>query len=388
MIAFSFFTLFAALTAVYLLFLFRIRAGIRFLAGVDIPPLPHHEDPRLPAVTVLVPARNEATHIAACVTSLRAQCYDNRRIEVIVLDDHSEDNTVRIAREAIADDPRFRILATAGEGKKAALTEGVAAAQGEVVITTDADCHHDPEWLHAMVAPFIDGADIVAGPVVYNDRSTFFRRLQALEFLGLVGVGAGFFGIGYPRLCNGANLAYRRKAFIEANGYAGNDGVQSGDDEFLLHRIVYECGGRASFVTRPEAIVRTAPAPTVRAFLAQRVRWASKGREYSDGRFVSFLVLLFVFLLFAAAAPLVTFFSLVALPLAAVFFLVKLTADTAVLNATAALLRQPVRPADLLAAELIHPYYLVMVSLVGLFGRYTWKTRRIGSNRTSRSRRN
>lgn len=386
MIVYAFFSLFAALTAVYLLFLFRLRAGLRYLAGRENPPLPGHDETRLPVITVLVPARNEAARIAACVASLRAQRYDASRMEVIILDDHSDDGTAGCAADAIADDPRFRILATTGEGKKAALTEGVAAARGEVIITTDADCLHDPDWLVAMVSPFDDGADIVAGPVVYDDRSTFFGRLQALEFLGLVGVGAGFFGVGYPRLCNGANLAYRRSAFVDAGGYAGNDGVQSGDDEFLLHRIVYERGGRASFVARHEAIVRTAPAPSVRSFLAQRVRWASKGREYSDGRFVSFLVLLFVYLLFAATAPLVAFSSLVAIPLAAAFFLVKIMADTAVLNATAALLRQPIRPVDILAAELIHPYYLVTVSLFGFFGRYTWKNR--PSNNRSRSNSN
>ena len=387
MIAYSYFTILAALTGVYLLFLFRIRSGLRFLIARETPPLPDPADTGLPSLTVLVPARDEEAHVADCIASLRAQRYPEGKAEFIILDDHSSDATSARARTAAAGDGRFRVLAARGEGKKAALTEGVSAASGEVIVTTDADCKHDPDWLRAMAAPFADGADIVAGPVVYADRSRFFRRLQALEFLGLVGVGAGFFGIGYPRLCNGANLAYRAAAFHDAGGYAGNEGVHSGDDEFLLHRIVYEQGGHAFFTARPESVVRTVPAATVGTFLAQRVRWASKGAQYGDTGFVSFLVLLFVYLLLAAFAPVIASGSPAAAAAAAVFLLLKIAADTAVLNATAALLRQPMRVPDLLAAELIHPYYLVMVSLLGFFGRFTWKNRRVRNSRAERGSR-
>ncbi len=254
---------------------------------------------------------------------------------------------------------------------------GVGRARGELIVATDADCQHDPDWLRAMASPFAAGADIVAGPVVYSDRKTMFQRFQAMEFLGLMGVGAGFFGIGYPRLCNGANLAYRREMFLAVSGFEGNEGVHSGDDEFLLHKIVYQKGGAAEFVVRPEAIVRTAAAPTMRSFLRQRIRWASKGRQYDDGRFVSFLLLLFVYFLFAAAAPIVSMSSTAALVAGLLFFALKIIADTAILYSSAALFRQPLRMVDVLAAEFLHAYYLVFVSVVGFFGGFTWKNRRV-----------
>jgi cellulose synthase/poly-beta-1,6-N-acetylglucosamine synthase-like glycosyltransferase len=381
-IPFAFFSLLAALTAVYILFLFRLRAGLRFLALEEEHEPPFVGDPLLPAVTVIVPARNEEAQIAACIGSLAAQRYPKERMEVLVLDDHSEDATRGRAEAAMRDDGRFRIITVDGAGKKAAVTQGVREARGEVIVTTDADCLHGESWLLSMCAPFGGEADIVAGPVVYTGRATLFQRLQALEFLGLMGVGAGFIGIGYPRLCNGANLAYRRECFIAVSGFEGNAGVHSGDDEFLLHKIVYQAGGIARFVTRQDALVRTAASHNVRAFLRQRIRWASKGRRYDDGRFVAFLVLLFAYFLFAAAAPFVGLTSLAALLAALVFFLLKATADTAVLYSAATLFRQPVRAADVLAAELLHAYYLVFVSLVGFFGGYTWKNRRIRDRRT------
>jgi cellulose synthase/poly-beta-1,6-N-acetylglucosamine synthase-like glycosyltransferase len=278
------------------------------------------------------------------------------------------------------------MLSLAGDasGKKAALTLGVRNATGSIIVTTDADCRHAAGWLRAVLSPFQEGADVVAGPVVYDKRGSLFARLQALEFLGLVGVGAGFFGIGYPRLCNGANFAYRKSMFDKVHGYDGNDSVHTGDDEFLLHRIVYREGGRAVFAATEAAIVHTDGAATLSEFFRQRVRWASKTRQYEDRSFVSFLVVLFVYLLFAAAAPVVSSTSAAALIAGAVFFALKVIADTAVLIPSARMFRQPIRMGDILVGEFLHAYYIVVVTCIGMFGKFQWKNRRLkNSTRTS-----
>jgi poly-beta-1,6-N-acetyl-D-glucosamine synthase len=381
-IAYSFFTFLAALTGVYMLFLFRMRSGLRQLGRRPVEILAEPRSESWPAVTILLPVRNEEANIEQCLASLRRQRYPEECMEVLILDDASEDRTRMLAEQAIVTVKNFRLLPGTGDGKKRALTMGVLAARGEIIVSTDADCMHDADWLRALVEPFMNGADIVAGPVVYQGRRSLFQRLQALEFLGLVGVGAGFFGIGFPRLCNGANFAYRKTQFDAVGGYEGNEGIQSGDDEFLLYRIVYENGGQADFVVRPEAVVRTAPASTIGEFFRQRIRWASKARSYEDRRFVSFLVLLFIYFLFVAFAPLMSITSLVAMLAGLLFFVLKVIADTAVLYAAAALFRQPLRLADVLLAEVLHAYYLVLVSLVGLFGRYTWKNRKVVTDRS------
>lgn len=382
MIAFSFFSLFAALTAVYLLFLFRMRAGLRRLASRQ-----HVSESGAPAampeVTVLLPMRNEDAVITDCIASLQAQDYAEERMRVVLIDDHSEDATVSVALAAIGGDARFRILHLGkGEaGKKDAITAGVGESRSDVIVTTDADCRHAPQWLRVLTEPFSEGADICAGPVVYERRDTLFARLQALEFLGLVGVGAGFFGIGWPRLCNGANLAYRRAMFEVVHGFEGNADIPSGDDEFLLHKIVYREAGRAEFVAHPDAVVRTEGAPGPLSFLRQRIRWASKARRYEDGRFVAFLVLLFVYFLFVAAAPFISLTTPVALGAGLIFFLLKLLGDGAVLFTAAELFQRPLRPLDLIVAEMLHPYYIIIVSLTGFFGMYSWKDRRPQNSR-------
>lgn len=108
-------------------------------------------------VSILVPARNEARNIAACVGSLLAQDYPN--CQLIVLDDCSDDDTARIVRELglREDDPRRRLmhgtpLPDGWTGKGWACHQLAAQANGEFLFFTDADTHHAPGTVTAAVA--------------------------------------------------------------------------------------------------------------------------------------------------------------------------------------------------------------------------------------------
>src|SRR5690606_24556805 len=82
-------------------------------------------------------------------------------------------------------------------------------------------------------------------------------------------------------ICSGANLAYRRSAFLKVKGYLGNGEHLSGDDEFLLKKIVRHFGtGSAVYINEAEALVKTAAEPGLTSFVQQRVRWASKWRMH------------------------------------------------------------------------------------------------------------
>jgi poly-beta-1,6-N-acetyl-D-glucosamine synthase len=371
---FAFYSFLLLLTAVYGLFLLRLRTGLRNLAAEEVP-----AGNDIHSITIIVPLRNELSVLPETVRSLRAQAYPSATHEVLFIDDHSEDDSAEVLRRLTDGIPAFRVLQLPEGriGKKDAIAFGVQHAMGEIIITTDADCTHPPEWIATMSAAFIPGVDVVAGPVVYEDRENLFKRLQALEFLGLVGVGAGFFGIGYPRICNGANFAYRREAFLRVGGYDGNRDIPSGDDEFLLHDIVYRQGGGARFASSPQAVVSARPAPDFSSFMRQRIRWASKSRHGGDSRFVSFLVLLFVYFFLLALLPLAVLYAPYTVALALVAFAAKVLLDLRVLLPSAALLRMPVRIPDIIIAELLHPFYLVTASIIGSTGAFTWKGRRL-----------
>jgi cellulose synthase/poly-beta-1,6-N-acetylglucosamine synthase-like glycosyltransferase len=374
-----FFAVFVAVSAAYALLLLRARAGLRYYLAErerwreDF----RTRDQERAAVTVIVPMRDEREHARACIESLRAQAYPPNLTQVIVVDDGSTDGTSDIVATAIAGDPRFRLLRLNGQrgGKKIAIDAAIAQASGDFLLTTDADCLHDPSWISSMVWLLQRDVSIVAGPVLLLRGSGLFSRLQSLEFLGIMGVGAGLFGVGYPRLCNGANLAYRKSAFHAAGGFASHQHLASGDDEFLLHALVYRLGHAAEFNPFAEAAVRTPAAPSLRAFLSQRARWASKGGQYEDKRFVSFLYLLYGYFVCCLAVPVVAITSPAALLAATLLLLVKWSLDLSVLFPAARLLGAPIRLTDFVIAELLHPFYLVAVSTAGAFGRFTWKTR-------------
>ena len=108
------------------------------------------------AVSIIIPARNEATNIEACVKAVLRQNYPTHLMELIVVDDHSEDDTASIVQSL--SDPRIHLIGLADypiQGlafKKHGIHTGVQQSRGDLIVCTDADCEMGPEWLRNMVA--------------------------------------------------------------------------------------------------------------------------------------------------------------------------------------------------------------------------------------------
>jgi len=96
-------------------------------------------------------------------------------------------------------------------------------------------------------------------------------------------------------MCNGANLAYSRKAFETVNGFKGIDNIASGDDMLLMHKIAKQYPAGIFYLRSKNVIVSTAPVHSIKAFFNQRIRWASKADQYDDKSI--FWVLLLVYFL-------------------------------------------------------------------------------------------
>src|SRR5213075_2078285 len=126
------------------------------------------------------------------------------------------------------------------------------------------------------------GARFISGPVKLEEGNSLFGKMQVTEFASLIGTGAASIGFGMPNMCNGANLAFEKAAFVAVNGYAGNDKIASGDDEFLMHKIHSQFPGSVCFLKNPKAIVRTNVQQSLSGFLSQRIRWASKWKFYDN----------------------------------------------------------------------------------------------------------
>ncbi len=247
----------------------RIRDVLRATKD-DAHGIEHH-------ITVVVPARNAEHTLVPLLQDLFAQDLPKDRIDVVVVDDCSEDGTAAVVKSMMRTWPQLGYCLNRGEGKKQAITTGVAAVKQGVVLLTDADVRCGPGRARAVARKFAaENCALLVLPVRTEGGRSAIGRLQEEEQAGLLGITAGEALLGRPSLSNGANLAFTREAFESVGGYEG-DRYSSGDDLFLVKRM-RRAGMTIRYLLAEEALVSTAAEPTWKGFLHQRLRWAGKMR--------------------------------------------------------------------------------------------------------------
>ena len=159
--------------------------------------------PIAPTVSVVVPALNEAANLPFVLPRIPSDVH-----EVILVDGHSTDDTVAVARALL---PSIRIVPQQGRGKGAALRTGFAAARGDIIVMLDSDGSTAPEEIPAFVNALVGGADFVKGSRFLSGGGTadmpYYRKLGNFVFVALVRL---LFGGRYTDLCYGYNAFWRR----------------------------------------------------------------------------------------------------------------------------------------------------------------------------------
>ena len=315
------------------------------------------------SLSVIVCARNEEKNLPDLLCAVAGQSYKN--FELIVVNDHSSDETESIVHSFMAENPNFRIVNARGEGKKNALKEGIAASSGEIIVQTDADCVPAEKWLETIAVYFARSkSDFVIGPIKMVSSSAF-EEMQALEFMSLVASGAGAAAIEMPILCNGANLAYKRSVWEDAV-HAQHEEFASGDDMFLL-LSAKKSKKKITFLKSVEAIVTTKAEASVSGFLRQRQRWASKSAGYRD-----FSVLFTAFVVLGLS---VLFFILLLtgkFNLLLSVFLWKGLIDLFFLFSTAPFFGLQKCLKWVFPVAAIYPFYIVYTAFTGIFKKKKW----------------
>jgi cellulose synthase/poly-beta-1,6-N-acetylglucosamine synthase-like glycosyltransferase len=292
-------------------------------------------------LTIIIPARNEAANIENCLNSIIQNNYPINLFEIIVVDDHSEDETAGIVKKYASKNIKLISLKDfvtdkINSYKKKAIEVAIAQASGTLIITTDADCIVPPTWLQT-IAQFYEEKKpaFIAAPVLIEttypaqtqnnnenaegiDLSRLsprsaegkgVRLFQSLDFMTLQGITAAVVHKKQMTMCNGANMAYERKAFDEVGGFAGIDNIASGDDMLLMHKIYKQYPDRVLFLNAKDAIVKTAAVNTISQFFNQRIRWASKADKYDDKRILPVLVVVYFFNVVMLALPIIVNFQ-------------------------------------------------------------------------------
>lgn len=368
------------LTAYGLLLAYYHRSFIQMPGDHSIPEsfCPHT------TITVVIPARNEEARIGACLDSVLAQQYPPELLTCIVIDDHSEDRTAAIVQSFT--DHRIRLVAlqtilpaeAVNSYKKKAIEAGVAAAAGDLIVTTDADCIVPPNWLRTIAETYEkEHCCLIAGPVQLSPHQGWLPAFQVLDFLGLQGITAASVSKGFHSMCNGANLAYTKKAFHSVDGFQGIDHLASGDDMLLMYKIAQQFPGKICYLKHRDAIVCTEAAPTLKAFLQQRIRWASKAQAYDDKSV--FRVLLLVYLLNLLLLMLIACaaFSREQLYWAVIAVGIKTLVEWPFMNSVARFYQQGAVLRWFPLFQPLHILYTVIAGSFGQFGSYEWKGRQV-----------
>lgn len=279
-----------------------------------------------PKVSIVICARNEEASIEPCIISLLKLDYPKDKLEVLLVNDRSEDRTKEIMNQHAAKNPclkYFEITETGGalKGKANALAQALKHTTGEVIFTTDADIEVNPNWVRRILDYYDAKTGVVAGYSVIKPGGVF-GGLQSADWLYLLTVAAGGDGIGIPISCVGNNMSYVKKAYDEIGGYE-NMKFSITEDFMLLQKIHKSTEYKKThFPVDDDTKNITLPCPDLTTLFRQKKRWAMGGMgEFNLGIVVG----MFSWLM---GAVILTGWAFMSLESYLLFIFTKLVADT------------------------------------------------------------
>ncbi len=248
----------------------------------------------LQPVSILICARNEERNIVACLEGILRQDYPHDLMEIVVVNDASDDRTGSFAKELLSKSGITAKVITnpVRKGKKASMAFAISHASCNLIVTRDADTScPSPNWLQHMVSPLLrHDLTLVAGPVTLKPNSGLLWALQAIEQNILTMVGGGSIQLRLAFLCSGANMAFSKKLFDATGRFKNHLHIESGDDVFFLNDVKKIKAAKIEFLNHPAALVYTSAMGNFKTLLNQKARWASKTKY--NGNLINLFVAL------------------------------------------------------------------------------------------------
>ena len=333
--------------------------------------------------SVIIPFKNEAENLSDLLQSISELNYPNSLFEVILVNDESDDESIKIIEAFLETRPLdcaqedIRVINNerkTNSPKKDTINTAISEAKFDWIVTTDADCVVPKKWLISF-DNFIQNndANFIVAPVGYHKIDAFLSRFQTLDFLSLIGATIGGFGIKKPFLCNGANLAYRKDFFKQVDGFEGNLNIASGDDIFLLEKAIMLNPKQVHYLKNEYAIVNTKPQSDFKSLLSQRIRWAAKTSSYNNwfGKLTGLLVLLMNASI--VCSLLLVFIGLLNVNFLGYIFIIKFSIDFLLIYKTGRFFGQEKYLTSYLISSFLYPFFSVYVALFSVFKGYKWK---------------
>jgi biofilm PGA synthesis N-glycosyltransferase PgaC len=336
----------------------------------------------LEKISIIIPYRNEEYTIVKCLESLAEQDFPKELLELILVDDNSEDDTRQAAENFLhAKNFTYQLIDLKTHhlsGKKAAIELAVAKANGTLIITRDADTFtKSRQWLKSIAYEFVvTKPKLVIAPVILTGTS-FIQLFQRFENLAISSIGYAFAKNKLPFVCSGANLAYRRDSFIQVNPYKNNLHIASGDDMFLLQSFM-DANYLITAIKNPCAVVYTKAEKNVASFMSQRLRWASKTKNMhlKTAWFIGSLLFLTNMLILIAAF--LGVFSGVNIKFCLFTIIYKCIIDFLLLFLGAIMYKQKPNFAFYIPAFIANLFYTPLIAIASISVKPSWKGRKTG----------
>jgi cellulose synthase/poly-beta-1,6-N-acetylglucosamine synthase-like glycosyltransferase len=247
----------------------------------------------MPLVSVIVSAKNEEVNIGRCMDSLVQLDYPKDKLEILMVNDGSVDNTKEIIlnyvkRYAVLKYLETEDIPTTLRGKTRALSQAVKKAKGEIIFTTDADCEVKSSWIKEMLKYYDDRTGVVSSYSIIKPKNINWA-VQSLDWMYLLSIASGSDGINDPLSCVGNNMSYRKKAYEEVGGYEKVK-YSVTEDFMLLKTIRTKTKWETKFPLDSDIVNYTLPCASFMEIYRQKKRW---GRGGLNIVFLGFLVGLF-----------------------------------------------------------------------------------------------
>lgn len=233
------------------------------------------------AVSVVICARNEAENIQQYLPKVLNQNYPE--FEVVVVNDHSTDETWKVLTKLSEQYPHLRILHAQHSmekgNKKQALQQAIAATSYELLLLTDADCYPvSDQWIGEMVSTYTPETDIVLGYGAYEPEPSFLNKLIRYEtFITAMQYGA-FALAGRPYMGVGRNLSYRKSLYLKSKALTEHAELLSGDDDLLVNEMATSVNTKLNF--GPSAFTLSKAKQSWQTWWHQKRRHSQAGHKY------------------------------------------------------------------------------------------------------------
>ncbi len=373
--------IFGSLLFLYMVILCALYAGFRRLYRQLPAAGSVFSDQELPRVSIVVAARNEEQNLPKLLPCLLRQDYPRDRLEIVIVDDRSEDDTWNILADAKRQHPHLNAVRVTERlpdyaPKKRALDAGIRTATGEILLLTDADCLPPPTWVRSTVRFYRDDVSVVAGysPYVYPSATPpLIRGMLSLDCFAFAAVSAASAGWGQPLTATGTNLSYRRETYFAAGGFEPIKQWISGDDDLFMRHLAQRRLGAFSYSLDPDAYVPTIAPTSWRQFWHQRIRFGSKGRHQRPFVLLCTIgvYLLNVLLVFGAVSFLLG--SAGVLWSTVVAWGLKSLIEFCFLFVTARKFKETALLKYFIPTAMVHPFYISVFGFLGLAGNFRWK---------------